>query len=255
VQSPKTPAEPSHPAPAPESTAEGLADRIGRLLDDANALARFARHRDLAWALENPLEAKSGPAISERQATRLRREIAAYGEPLARDVRRAGLNPRAIRTVVHIAEPDGDGPQELMRRWEDLRLRLTDLRDEASEGPRVRGRDDQTDTPVSKASGRASARVTASSLPRHDADFRLRVAAARARGDTWEKIGEDFGGVSRQAAQKWGAWPEVQRAEMIRPKRRGKRLRRPQALGDRAGAVKDPRSEDPRERRRSSEED
>ena len=176
------------------------------------------------------------------------------GEPLARDVHRAGLDPRVIRTVVHIAEPNGDGPQELMRRWETLRLRLTDLRDKTSDGPRVRDSDDRTESPASQTLSRASARATASSHPRRDADFRTKVAAARARGESWGEIAK-ANGVTRQAAQKWRKWSEVQAAEMIRAERRGKGLHRPQRLGDGDVHVRDPRSKDPREKKRSSEEE
>ena len=79
--------------------------------------------------------------------------------------------------------------------------------------------------------------------PRRDADFRTRVAADRARGDSWAVIAERYG-VTRQAAEKWARWEEVRAAEAVRARRRRGGIRRPERLGERDRDVEDDRAED-----------
>jgi hypothetical protein len=54
--------------------------------------------------------------------------------------------------------------------------------------------------------------------PSRSPDDVLKVAFARARGESWAEIARKLG-TSRQASKNWRKWPEVRRAELIRPKR------------------------------------
>jgi hypothetical protein len=128
----------------PRARAKGaspLVPRIERFIHDAGALVRSARYRDLAWVISNATDYERGEGkLTPDAEMEHRTRLVADGEPLAADLRRAGLDPRAVREVGHLVEPGGEGPDVLLRRWEKLKFRLLDVRDAAQEAAARRGR-------------------------------------------------------------------------------------------------------------------